>query len=171
MEKETLIHYIIGDQMTMRGHLTRQFSYNGWANRETLACLKRLTSPAPQALRFFAHILASEQLWQTRLRQISTEGFVVWYDWDVERCADELTLVTSLWKSYLGNLTAEMLLQSIPYTNSRGEAWQNTITDMLTHVIIHSGYHRGQIAAAIRASGGEPTYTDYIAAVRQGYIE
>jgi uncharacterized damage-inducible protein DinB len=157
--------------MAMRNHFVRQFSYNGWANRETLACLKRLTSSSPQALRFFAHILAAERLWQTRLRQISTDGFVVWPNWDVERCADELTHVTSHWESWINNLTAEMLLQSIQYTNSRGEAWENTVTDVLTHVIIHSGYHRGQIAAAIRSSGSEPTYTDYIAAVRQGYIE
>jgi uncharacterized damage-inducible protein DinB len=36
---------------------------------------------------------------------------------------------------------------------------------------MHSGYHRGQIAAAVRESGGEPAYTDYIHAVRQGLIE
>jgi uncharacterized damage-inducible protein DinB len=35
---------------------------------------------------------------------------------------------------------------------------------------MHSAYHRGQIAADMRAAGFEPVYTDFIHAVRQGYI-
>jgi uncharacterized damage-inducible protein DinB len=31
-------------------------------------------------------------------------------------------------------------------------------------------YHRGQIAADMRASGVEPVYTDFIHAVRQGHL-
>jgi len=36
---------------------------------------------------------------------------------------------------------------------------------------MHSTYHRGQIASAVREAGGAPAYTDYIHAVRQGLIE
>ena len=45
------------------------------------------------------------------------------------------------------------------------------IVQTTTHVVIHSAYHRGQIASDVRASGGVPAYTDYIHAVRQGLIE
>jgi uncharacterized damage-inducible protein DinB len=37
---------------------------------------------------------------------------------------------------------------------------------MLTHVTLHGAYHRGQIAASIRAGGDTPTATDYIAFIR-----
>jgi uncharacterized damage-inducible protein DinB len=37
---------------------------------------------------------------------------------------------------------------------------------MLTHVAMHGSYHRGQIAAALRAGGDIPSPTDYIAFVR-----
>ena len=57
------------------------------------------------------------------------------------------------------------------YTNSRGEAWTSTVEEILTHVVIHSAYHRGQIASDVRASGGVPAYTDYIHAVRQRLTE
>ena len=30
------------------------------------------------------------------------------------------------------------------------------------HVIMHSAYHRGQIAADVRAAGLTPAYTDFI---------
>lgn len=43
--------------------------------------------------------------------------------------------------------------------------------DVLTHVIMHSVYHRGQIAAEVRASGSEPAYTDFIEAIRRGFVK
>jgi uncharacterized damage-inducible protein DinB len=36
---------------------------------------------------------------------------------------------------------------------------------------MHGTYHRGQIAAALRASGATPAVTDFIHAVRLGLIE
>lgn len=36
---------------------------------------------------------------------------------------------------------------------------------------MHSTYHRGQIAAAMRKAGATPAYTDFIHAVRQGFVE
>ena len=58
----------------------------------------------------------------------------------------------------------------IAYTNTKGERYSSRIVDVLTHVIMHSAYHRGQIASDIRADGGEPAYTDFIHAVRQRFI-
>jgi uncharacterized damage-inducible protein DinB len=45
------------------------------------------------------------------------------------------------------------------------------VEDILTHVLLHSAYHRGQIASQTRAAGGTPAYTDFIHAVRQGFVE
>jgi uncharacterized damage-inducible protein DinB len=39
------------------------------------------------------------------------------------------------------------------------------------HVLLHSVYHRGQIALQMRSSGAEPAYTDFIHSVRQGFLE
>jgi uncharacterized damage-inducible protein DinB len=38
-------------------------------------------------------------------------------------------------------------------------------------VIMHSAYHRGQIASDMRAAGFTPAYTDFIHAIRQGFVE
>jgi len=45
------------------------------------------------------------------------------------------------------------------------------VEDILTHVLFHSAYHRGQIALQMRASALEPAYTDFIHAVRQGFVK
>ena len=57
------------------------------------------------------------------------------------------------------------------YKNSKGEAWTSSVLDVLTHVVMHSAYHRGQIASVMRAGGGTPAYTDFIHAARQRLIE
>ena len=79
--------------------------------------------------------------------------------------------MTSLWREYLNGLSAKQLSENISYKNSKGEPWSNTVEDILTHVLLHSAYHRGQIASQTRAAGETPAYTDFIHAVRQEFIE
>ena len=74
------------------------------------------------------------------------------------------------WREYLTKLAPEGFEESIEYKNSKGEAWTSRVEDVLTHVIMHSAYHRGQIAMEMRAAGMEPGYTDFIHAVRQGKV-
>ena len=62
------------------------------------------------------------------------------------------------------------LSQTVTYKNTKGEAWSSSIGDILTHVLMHSAYHRGQIASHMREQGHTPAYTDFIHAVRQGHI-
>jgi uncharacterized damage-inducible protein DinB len=76
-----------------------------------------------------------------------------------------------LWAEYLGRISAEDLARKISYKNSQGEAWTSTIEDVLAHVILHSAYHRGQIASHMRSIGQTPAYTDFIHGVRQGLVE
>jgi uncharacterized damage-inducible protein DinB len=149
------------------GHLARLLRYDVWANREALRSLKQ--SAPPRSLRWLAHIVGAEHLWLARLRQ-HHETIPVWPDLDVEVCGERLEELSRLWPEYLKD-THESFTGKIPYTNSKGEAWTNTVEEILTHVVIHSAYHRGQIASDVRASGGVPAYTDYIHAARQGLIE
>jgi uncharacterized damage-inducible protein DinB len=116
-----------------------------------------------------AHIVGAEYLWMARLRR-QGEVLPVWPELGVEACGEHLDDLSRLWPEYLDQ-TDESLTDAVRYTNSKGETWTNTVEEILTHVVIHSAYHRGQIASDVRASGGVPAYTDYIHAVRQGLIE
>ena len=53
--------------MDHREHLLRMFAHDAWANRETLASLRRSPAPPPFAVAVLAHILAVERLWFARL--------------------------------------------------------------------------------------------------------
>ncbi len=148
--------------------LGRLFDYDHWANHATLRSL-RAGSPGARAGKLMAHVAATERLWYDRLLR-REQTLPVWPDFTLdqsEALADEMA---SAWREYLSGLRAEALGGVVTYTNTKGERWNNTVQDVLLHVVMHSTYHRGQIAAQVRASGGEPAYTDFIEAVRRGYI-
>lgn len=147
----------------------RLLEHDGWANAAALAALRQ--GPLPeQALAWMAHLIASERLWLARLRE-EPSSMPVWPDLDLETCAAALTDLSDEWMRCLESLDEPGLRESVAYRNSRGEFWTSTVGDILTHVVLHASYHRGQIASAIREAGGMPAYTDFIHAVRMGLIE
>ena len=48
------------------------------------------------------------------------------------------------------------------YQSLDGPWFRNSVEDILTQLFGHSWYHRGQIAALIRALGEEPAVTDFV---------
>jgi uncharacterized damage-inducible protein DinB len=67
----------------------------------------------------------------------------------------------------LDKLTPEKLAQDLTYLTMAGAEFKTPIRDVLTHLVMHSAYHRGQVAAAVREDGGKPTPTDYVVYLRQ----
>lgn len=147
----------------------KYFSYDHWANRSVLDAIKRIGAPPNKSLRWFAHILAAEDLWLARLTNADRK-VEIWPNLTVDQCESYLSEQIAAWDAYLAKLTPDILKSIITYRNTKGEPWSNTVQDILTHVPMHSVYHRGQIAADLRSNGHEPPYTDYIEAVRRGHI-
>ena len=152
---------------------TRTFTYDAWANREALASLRRLAEPPAQAVRWMAHVAAAQHVWAARLEG-RTPGHPVWPEWSLEETAARLEEAEGRWAGLLAAMEAEgdaALGRSVHYATSRGDRLASTVGDILTHVTHDGAYHRGQIAAAVRAAGGEPVLTDFIHAARIGVVE
>ena len=153
----------------MIGYVSRLLRYDVWANQETLRSLSQQAAP-PKSLRWLGHIVGAERLWIARLVG-EPPSLSVWPDLTIEQYRFHLEELSRLWPEYMSGMRPERLSDDISYVNSKGEPWNSTIGDILTHITIHSGYHRGQIASDMRTAGQEPAYTDYIHAVRVGAIE
>jgi uncharacterized damage-inducible protein DinB len=156
--------------MELPEHLRRQFAYDAWANREVLATLSASARPTARPLQLLAHILSAERLWLERIRK-QPQSLPVWPDFTLEQCEAQIAELARLWGEYLSQLSDAELSEKVTYKNSKGEPWTSTVEDILTHVVLHSAYHRGQIATQVRAGGEQPAYTDFIHAARQGLIE
>src|SRR5262245_21041198 len=151
-------------------HLERLFAADDWANREVLANLKSLPTAPPRALRFLNHVVGASLVWLSRLEK-EAAPFPVWPDFTLQQCEEQVRRLPRKWRDRFADLAPADLAESIEYVNSKGERFTSRVDDVLTHVILHSSYHRGQIAAEVRANGAQPVLTDFIHCARSGLLE
>jgi uncharacterized damage-inducible protein DinB len=132
--------------MDLLQHLRRQFDYDAWANAEVLFAITAGESGASltRPLQLLAHILSAERLWFERLRQ-QPQSLPVWPELTSDECGAQMEELAELWREYFSQLSPPALSQTIAYKNTKGESWASTVQAVLTHVMMHSAYHRGQI--------------------------
>jgi uncharacterized damage-inducible protein DinB len=156
----------------------RMFEYDCWANRACVTTmLGEAESISPDVVGRMAHILSAQKLWLERILS-QPQTLPVWPASTVADCMALTDKMTLVWRDYLialskqetTGLPARSLRDNVKYRNSKGEPWSSRVEDILLHVLFHSAYHRGQIALQMRASGVSPAYTDFIHAVRQGFV-
>ena len=148
----------------------KMFAYDEWANRETLASLKSSDAPPTRSLKIMSHVIAAEQVWLERLKQ-DKQSLAVWPELNLQECETHLAELARSWREFISGLGESGYSRLMTYTNSKGQPWTNKVEDTLMHVLMHSAQHRGQIALDLRSSGQTPAYTDFIQAVRQGFLE
>jgi uncharacterized damage-inducible protein DinB len=145
-------------------HLRHLFEYDDWANRQTISALE--TSPSDRSRRILAHLLITKQEYFERLSGKDSTGFDFWLD---------MSLEGSTWLAHSTHVNYSRLLEGgdesvleriASYKTSEGEPYSNTYRELLTHVLIHSSIHRGNIMLRMREEGLEPPKIDYIIYLR-----
>lgn len=136
------------------------FEYNYQMNQKLIqAFVEHSDKVSEKSVKWFNHILNAHHLWNNRIDK-QREDYGVWQIHSLGYLAD-INLTNYNWtKEILKNTD---LNKTINYVNSQGKAYTNIVKDILLHVVNHSTYHRGQIAADFRDTGLEPINTDYIA--------
>ena len=146
-------------------HLLHLFEYDDWANRQTLTALSDKDSE--RSRRIFAHLLITKQEYFERLDGKDSTGFDFWPDLTIDGCRQ---LARSTHDNYVRLLTGAdepLLERRASYKTSEGVPYENTYRDLLTHVLLHSSIHRGNIVLKMREEGLEPPKIDYILYLRR----
>ncbi len=133
-----------------------------WADLRLLPAL----ADGPSAARTeFSHLIGAMEVWLARIHGRPSRLPV----WPKDELALSEELITSLHNDYsllLGLLAEAELPATTSYRNSAGTAFETPTIAILTHVPIHSQYHRGKVNLLLREAGLEPAPVDYIAWVR-----
>lgn len=111
-----------------------------------------------KAVNLYNHILNAHQIWNNRIEPKQA----VFGVWDIHPIQDCKNIDISNYENSLLILDKFDLYETINYTTSKGQAFSNSIRDILFHAINHSTYHRGQIATEFKQAGLDPLVTDYI---------
>lgn len=141
----------------------RLFNYDAWANRASIAALP--DPPPARAIAVLGHLAGSHRTWLSRITG-RPSPLVVWPSLTRDECAAELARDAAEWNAYLA--TNPDLASRLQYTNQEGERISVSIDEVLTHVLMHSAYHRGQLAMQTRDAGATPAPTDFVFAARTG---
>src|SRR6266567_494738 len=149
--------------------IRRKLAYNDWANRRPLESLRTMKSPSSRAARALAHVLLVERLWLARLRreEIKNVPSDFFPELPLTHCKDLIEESLAGYHQYIRTLTEAQLGVVGNYETLAGSKYAASSRDVLTHVMNHSMYHRGQVALSIREDGGEPLQSDYILFVRE----
>lgn len=145
-------------------HLRGLFDYDDWANRRTIAALE--TSGSDRSRRILAHILITKQEYFERLGGKDSTGFDFWPDLKIDECKELAETTAANYARLLNGSNESGLEQSAKYKTSEGVASENTFRELLTHVLIHSSVHRGNIVLKMREESLEPPKIDYILYLR-----
>jgi uncharacterized damage-inducible protein DinB len=152
----------------MKNHFKKLFHWNDWANREALASMSG-SHLNGDALKTLSHILSAEHLWFDRINS-RVSAMPVWPSLSTQQCLTEIDRLRDIWDGLLKKLTDAELKRAVSYRNTKGEPFTCTVEEIITHVLFHGAYHRGQIAKEVRKNGATPALTDYIHAVRTGVL-
>ena len=139
--------------------------FEHWANSEIANRLAEISDTPESAARIFSHIFGAQWIWLRRLGATDVK-IAVWPEIEASEHNEHNDRILSSWNAYLDDISPTDLDLSVSYTNTKGEEHINTAGEIITHVLNHSSYHRGQINRILRENGYEPTYIDYIHYVR-----
>jgi uncharacterized damage-inducible protein DinB len=135
------------------------FEYNHHFNQKLASVFSEEPDKIPEkSIKWFSHILNAHRVWNSRILPVE-DKFGVWQMHEVNELMeiDRTNYIDSL-----KILDRENMESEIQYLTSKGDPFTNTVRDILFHVINHSTYHRGQIAADFRQHNLEPIVSDYI---------
>jgi uncharacterized damage-inducible protein DinB len=146
-------------------HLRQLFIYNEWANLRVLSAVR--DTDDRRAKEMLAHLLTTEQEYYERLSGKDSTGFDFWPEIPLVRCEVLLRSVTRRYRGLLELGGEAVLDRTATYKTSEGVEHTNTYREMLTHVLIHSAIHRGNIMVRLREAGVKPPLIDYIIYLRE----
>ncbi|MDR5590905.1 DinB family protein [Christiangramia sp. SM2212] len=111
-----------------------------------------------RAIQLLSHTLNAQKIWNNRIEG-KEDQVQVWKNLEI----DELeSIENGNFRESLTILKNEDLDRIVQFRNSKGESYQNSVKDIIFHVINHSTYHRGQIATEFRKQGIDPIVSDFV---------
>lgn len=160
--------------MTRTDRFEKLFKFDHWAGSlavESAAGVpegNRGDARYGRALEILAHIQVAKRVWLDRIQGVPLAEKMEWFPrWSVDECREKAKQNDEKWAAFLAGLGEADLDRDVTYQSSEGVGYTSTIDEILTHVVNHGTYHRGQVARLVTECAGKRASTDYIAFTRR----
>jgi uncharacterized damage-inducible protein DinB len=154
------------EQSALKNHFLKLLRHMKWADITILNLLEKQNIREGKVVELISHIVISED---TCYKRITNEYYENRF-WDIlslEECKGMVEQTSSQYMKYILALPDNEFQKKISYKNSRGIDYISSIEDILTHVVFHGMYHRGQIMLLMRNAGHDVAATDYAMYLRE----
>jgi uncharacterized damage-inducible protein DinB len=148
------------------------FRYTVWANAQVFDAAGQLSADEltrdlknsfPSVRDTLVHLLFAEWVWLRRWEGESPREVLDPSKYaDVDAVRARLDDVARRREELLAGLDDAALARELIYTNSKGERWSYRLGHMMSHVVNHSTYHRGQVVTMMRQLGHDAPSTDLL---------
>jgi uncharacterized damage-inducible protein DinB len=150
--------------------LVTDVNYDRWANLALLEAASALDSEGftrplggsfPPVQQTFVHILWAESLWLARWQGRSFAAIIDSQSYPTPQSLKHaLEAVHAEQLAFLTSTPDSSLDRPITYVNFQDQSWAYPLRHMVQHLIVHSAFHRGQVASLLRQLGVVPPHTD-----------
>lgn len=148
----------------MKSHFIRLLNYDLFANTKIAELLlERAATGKPVDL--MAHLLAAQQIWVKRLKGLPAPLKPLWPEANAEEIMPIVNANYLELLAYFDSLQPNDFDRVIAYTNSVGYC-ENSVSDILTHLINHGTHHRAQIGTLLKIDGATLPMLDYVLYIR-----
>ncbi|TRC95510.1 damage-inducible protein DinB [Mesorhizobium sp. WSM4303] len=149
--------------MSERNLLRSLFIYQAWANGELLEKLASLDQQKHAKERHAAVRLVNHNLVVSRIFAAHLSGTHHGYASDdtedmpaLDELSADVAAMDRWYLDYLEAVSPELLSQPVPFIFTDGDKAMMSRQEMLTHVVTHGGYHRGEIGRILVQIGVRP---------------
>ncbi len=153
----------------MKNHFLKLFKYNEWANNRIIESILTLEEIKNNYVKALSHLIAVQKLWYDRVQGAKIINEIIEID-SIEGCITLSKESSLIWLKFIENRNDEDFSKMISYKDTKGNDHENSLTDILTHLINHSTYHRAQIVIMLKNEVEKIPVTDYIIYVRNNSI-
>lgn len=128
----------------MSSYFQRLFEYDNWAKIRLAQSIGTLQEVPERVISLYAHLLASNNIWQARLLG-TTSTMAVWEHIPVSGWLAQQEVNQKQIIEFLQQANGDFHTQDVTYKTTKGIPYHNTVEGILSHMITHSSYHMGQI--------------------------
>jgi uncharacterized damage-inducible protein DinB len=147
------------------------FTYKAWANAELFAGLGRLppeqADPLHNSIRTLNHIYVVDRLFRARLagepapfHATNTKETPT-----LAQLRDDVAATDAWYVTYTATVTDADLAKVIDFTFADGDTGRMSALEILLHVSLHGGYHRGNVGQVLKSIDVAPPrdlYTKFL---------
>lgn len=146
----------------------RWFEYEKDVHADLLDVLKQVhperreTAAFLESVDLFDHMLKARTIWLHRLGTGEAPASMNSKGSALLAIEEGLAKVGEGWSRWLAEADEERLEQMVTYGTTEKATYSSRVEDILTQLLTHGAYHRGQIATRLRSIGVDPPKTDFI---------